>query len=327
MPELDAPALAAARLACALAGLAMAIGWERTRPYQRVPRRRARARANLGLWGLGAGLVPLLPGVAGVAAATLADSSGIGLLHWVGAPGLVGFLVTVLLLDATSCQLHRLYHALPLLWRLHRVHHSDVYLTVTSGVRFHPLEVVLSACVRAAVIVALGADVVGVAVFEALLLLLSQLQHADARLPAWIEPRLSRVLFTPDLHRIHHSRRRDEADSNYGSILTLWDRLGRTLRTGPRPGAIVVGPPDGALGDPDSFSHLLALPFQRARSASSQQPAHCSGAAARCSDSPSSGALRIERPEQPGIELASSPRMNRRRMDTRPSSTHGRNAG
>ena len=269
MPELDALALAASRLVCALASLALAIGWERTRPYRRVPRGRRRARANLGLWGLGAGLVPLLPGVAGVAAAALAGSAGVGLLNWAEAPRALGFIATVLILDALTYQLHRLYHVVPLLWRLHRIHHSDVYLTVTTGVRFHPLEVILSACVRAVAIAVLGADLLGVAAFEALLLLLSQLQHADARLPASIEPRLRQVLFTPDLHRIHHSTRRDEADSNYGTILTLWDRLGRTLRPEPRPGAIVVGLPDGSLRDRDSLTDLLALPFRPARLAAS----------------------------------------------------------
>lgn len=274
VPELDAP-FALARVACALSGLALAIGWERTRPYRRVPRQANRAWANLGLWGVGAALAPLLPLVVGLAAAAWAASAGVGLLHQLAVPWPVALLATVLVLDATSWLLHRLYHALPLLWRVHRIHHSDIHLSATTGVRFHPLEVALSACVRAAAVVALGADALGVAAFEGLLLLASQLQHADVRLPSGVEVWLRRVLVTPDLHRIHHSLRRQEADSNYGTVLTLWDRLGGTLRTEPAPARISVGLPDGPAADPDSLVGLLALPFRSTRGAPLAQSTRC----------------------------------------------------
>jgi sterol desaturase/sphingolipid hydroxylase (fatty acid hydroxylase superfamily) len=130
------------------------------------------------------------------------------------------------------------FHKVPLLWRLHRVHHTDVDLDVTSGVRFHPLEIALSLFIKIAVIAALGAPAVAVVVFEVLLNATALFNHANVRLPRSIDRILRAAIVTPDMHRVHHSVHRDETDSNYGFNLSVWDRLFGTYRDQPRDGHV-----------------------------------------------------------------------------------------
>lgn len=263
------------RLASASVGLALAVAIERLWPYRTGLTGARRELRHLALWGIGAGIVQLLPFLAALGAATTAKGAGIGLLNLLSLPNGLEVGLTVLALDAWTYWMHRLYHAIPALWRFHRVHHSDSSLSATTGVRFHPGEVLISALARLPVLFLLGASPVGVAVFEIALLVMSQLEHANVRLPERWSRRAELLLVTPNLHRSHHSTRWREADSNFGTISSLWDRLFATLRPVP-PQAVVIGAPDASTDlEPTSLARLLAMPFQsgvRARTAPSVAP-------------------------------------------------------
>ncbi|MEN8160041.1 MAG: sterol desaturase family protein, partial [Myxococcota bacterium] len=249
------------RLAAALGGLALALGLERWRPLRGHPRSALPDDLrNLALWGAGALVVQALPFAGALGASELARLAGLGLFQRLALPGPLEIAATIVALDAGTYALHRLYHTVHPLWRLHRVHHSEERLTTTTGVRFHPGEVAVSALGRMALVVALGADLIAVVAFETLLLAASQLEHADVRLPAALDRRLRLVVITPSLHRTHHATHRALADSNFGTILSVWDRLFRSYRPQVRPEDVVVGLPDG--GDaPASLGGLLAMPF------------------------------------------------------------------
>jgi sterol desaturase/sphingolipid hydroxylase (fatty acid hydroxylase superfamily) len=173
----------------------------------------------------------------------------------------------IVLLDLALYLQHVMFHAVPALWRLHRVHHADLDIDVTTGARFHPIEIALSMLVKVAAIAALGVPPAAVVVFEVLLNGTSMFNHANVRIPAPLEPALRWLLVTPDMHRVHHSVERDETDSNFGFNLSLWDRLFGTYRAQPRAGhaAMVIGLP--ALRDAaqcSSLAGILAIPFRRA---------------------------------------------------------------
>jgi len=139
-------------------------------------------------------------------------------------------------LDAIIYFQHRLFHAVPALWRLHRMHHADLDFDVTTALRFHPVEILLSMVIKLAAVVALGAPPVAVLLFEVLLNASAMFNHANLRLPRWLDAPLRLVLVTPDMHRVHHSAIRVETDSNYGFSLACWDRLFGTYRAEPAAG-------------------------------------------------------------------------------------------
>ncbi len=252
----------ALRVTAAVFGLAAAWGLERAFAFRGHGGAEREVR-HLALWAIGALLVQAIPFAAAVAAAEFARRSGIGLLNLLALPVAVTVPVTIAVLDAWTYWLHRAYHASPLLWRLHRVHHCDERLTATTGVRFHPGEILVSALARMPVVLALGASPAGVVAFEVTLLLASQLQHADVRLPERWARGLGRLLITPNLHRTHHSTRRAEADANFGTISSAWDRGFGTLRV-IEPERITVGAPDGLPVRSDtSLWKLLSLPSPR----------------------------------------------------------------
>ncbi|MGY0797519.1 sterol desaturase family protein [Lysobacter sp. A286] len=181
--------------------------------------------SNLGLVVLDTALVRLAFPLLAVVLATRVHARGgglFGLLDW--APWLE-ISLAVLLLDAAIYWQHRLLHVIPLLWPLHRVHHSDIAFDVTTGVRFHPLEIGLSMAIKLGLVVALGMHPAAVVIFEVLLSAASLFTHADFAFPPRLDRSLRVVIVTPSMHRIHHSVRREETDSNYGFNLSLWDRL------------------------------------------------------------------------------------------------------
>lgn len=153
-----------------------------------------------------------------------------GMLDW---PPWLEVLLAVLIFDAAIYWQHRLLHLVPLLWRLHRVHHSDTTLDVTTGVRFHPFEIALSMAIKLALVAMLGPHPVAVVVFELLLSMTSLFTHADFAFPPRVDRALRALVVTPSMHRIHHSVRREETDSNYGFNLSLWDRLFGSYRARP----------------------------------------------------------------------------------------------
>ncbi len=165
-----------------------------------------------------------------VGAAMWAQARGIGLFHWLALPYPFAFAASLVLLDVVIYAQHWAMHQVPLLWRFHRVHHSDRDVDATTALRFHPGEIALSMGLKMGAVVALGAPPASVIVFEIVLNAMAMFNHANWKLPAGLERALRAFVVTPDMHRIHHSLQRVETDSNYGFNLSWWDRLFGTYR-------------------------------------------------------------------------------------------------
>lgn len=196
----------------------------------KVGRRLRHAARNLTLGLVNAMLLALAFGALLAGAATLAERNHIGLLHQVTWPSWAEMLLGFVLFDLWMYVWHRANHRIPLLWRFHRMHHSDPEMDVTTGVRFHTGEVVLSAVARLAVLPLLGISIGQVAVYEAVFLPVVLFHHANVRLPRWLDYGLLALIVTPAMHRVHHSRWQPETDSNYGSVFPYWDILFRSFR-------------------------------------------------------------------------------------------------
>jgi len=214
--------------------LVLIVLWERLTPRRpQSIKRLIRWPNNLGLVVLNTFVVRLLFPLAGVGMALLAQAKGWGLFNIVPGPAWFAIPAGLLLLDLTIYGQHVAFHAVPLLWRLHRMHHADLEFDVTTGLRFHPGEIVVSMLVKLLAIVVLGALPIVVLAFEVVLNATSIFNHGNVRFP----PRLDRVLrllvVTPDMHRVHHSIDRRETDSNFGFNVPWWDRLFGTYRAQP----------------------------------------------------------------------------------------------
>lgn len=232
-------------------------------------RRRSAARwlrwpGNLGVVVLDSLVLRLVFPTAAVGLALALEGRGVGLLPWLGLPQPLAVLLAVVLLDLAIYLQHVMFHAVPLLWRLHRMHHADLDFDVTTGLRFHPVEILLSMVIKLMVVVALGAPAVAVLVFEVLLNATAMFNHANLRLPERLDRALRLVLVTPDMHRVHHSIHREEHDSNYGFALSLWDRLFRTYVPEPKAGqdGMTVGL-QWQDERPAKLGWSLGLPFRR----------------------------------------------------------------
>ncbi|WP_296806087.1 sterol desaturase family protein [Thiocapsa sp.] len=236
----------------------------------RAPRR-ARALTRLQRWTSNLGLVVLntvvlriLFPAAAVGMAVFTSAQGWGLLNAIDIPGWLAVLLAVVVLDFVVWVQHVLFHAVPALWRLHRVHHADLDYDLTTGARFHPIEIVLSMLIKFAAIAALGPPVVAVILFEVILNGMAMFNHANVRLPLGVDRVLRWFVVTPDMHRVHHSIEDDETNSNFGFNLSWWDRLLGTYRDQPRAGheGMTIGIRDHR--DPrrvDRLDGMLVLPF------------------------------------------------------------------
>jgi sterol desaturase/sphingolipid hydroxylase (fatty acid hydroxylase superfamily) len=240
------------------AAFALAVALERWRPQARL---RPAWRTNLGLWALGVALTAAVCGACGWTAAAWAESRDLGLLPRLGAETLAAAALGVLALGAVSYAWHRANHRVTLLWRFHRVHHSDAAFHVTTGLRFHPGELLLAIPVRLAAVVALGVPPEGVLAFELVFGVANLLEHGNFDLPRPLEPIAQRLFVTPALHRMHHGRAWAELGTNFGTVLSLWDRLGATFRASDADRRIATGLPDGREGVAPSFGEALRLPF------------------------------------------------------------------
>ena len=228
---------AAIRLAAFLGLLALLLGLEFTWPRRAGPMRRPlRWGANLPIVAVDAIVVRLLVPLGATDAALWADGRGIGLLHQVEGTPLVEAALAFLALDCVIYWQHRLFHRIPAFWRLHRMHHSDIEFDATTGLRFHPVEILVSMLIKIGTVVALGAPAVAVILFEVVLNGTSMFNHSNLRLPLALDRALRTVLVTPDMHRVHHSTHRREHDSNYGFNLTWWDHLFRSYTDQPAEG-------------------------------------------------------------------------------------------
>ena len=181
-------------------------------------------------------LVRIIIPTSAVGFGVLAESRGWGLFNHVPWPMWLEVALAVVLLDLAIYGQHVLFHFVPVLWRFHRMHHADLDVDVTTGTRFHPIEVFLSFGIKFAVIVSIGASPVSVLIFEILLNATSLFNHSNVRLPARLEPLVRLFVVTPDMHRVHHSIVNRETNSNFGFNLPWWDWLFRTYRPQPEAG-------------------------------------------------------------------------------------------
>ena len=223
------------RMGAFLATLAAMALWEVAAPRRRreIPRF-LRWSNNLGLVVIDTIAVRLAFPVVAVGLALYAGDRGWGLFNVLDVPAWLAFVVSVLMLDFAIYLQHVLFHAVPGLWRLHRMHHADLEFDVSTGLRFHPVEILLSMGIKLAVAAALGPPATAVLVFEVLLNATSMFNHANVRIPAPIDRVLRLLVVTPDMHRVHHSIHPSETNSNFGFNLPWWDRLLGTYRPQPR---------------------------------------------------------------------------------------------
>ncbi|EBA03656.1 sterol desaturase-related protein [Rhodobacterales bacterium HTCC2150] len=225
------------RLSVFLGVLTLMAVWEFIAPARRleIPRF-IRWSNNLGLVVVDTILVRLLFPILAVGLAQTVNGASFGLIPYVNLPMWLGFILAFLILDLVIYLQHVMFHFVPALWRLHRVHHSDVDFDVTTALRFHPIEIIMSMVIKLAVIAALGPVAVAVMVFEVVLNASAMFNHSNIRLPRGLDRIVRLFLVTPDMHRVHHSVHPDETNSNFGFNLPWWDFLMGTYRAQPRDG-------------------------------------------------------------------------------------------
>jgi len=253
------------RLAAFAAVFAAVALWELAAPRRKpLYARGARWPHNLGLLLVDVAVVRLLAPGAVIGVALAAEGRGWGLLNAVSLPWWAVLPIGVVLLDLVIYFQHVMFHAVPTLWRLHRVHHADQDFDVTTGTRFHPVEILLSTVIKCAAVAAIGASPLAVLVFEVLLNASAMFNHANASLPSWAERWVRWLVVTPDMHRVHHSVLYDESSSNFGFNLPWWDRLFGTYRAQPRLGhdAMTIGVDAFRSTEDLRLDHLLIQPFQ-----------------------------------------------------------------
>jgi len=255
------------RLSAFLGMLTLMAMWEVLAPLRQLKVGKGyRWLNNLGLVVLNTLILRALFPAAAVGMAVLAAQQGWGVLNYLDWPEMLTILIAVVLLDMAIYLQHVMVHAIPVLWRLHRVHHADPDFDVTTGLRFHPFEIVISMLIKFAVIIALGPPVVAVVIFEVILNGMAMFNHANIRLPSKLDALLRLLVVTPDMHRVHHSVEDDETNSNFGFNLSIWDRLFGTYRAQPRKGHLGMTIGINGFDQPAqvvSLRGLLGLPFRR----------------------------------------------------------------
>jgi sterol desaturase/sphingolipid hydroxylase (fatty acid hydroxylase superfamily) len=253
------------RLAAFVCVLLVMAAWELWAPRRAQELGRARRwPGNLGVAALDAILVRLVLPTSAVAFALIAEAQRWGLLNAWPLPAWVAIVVGVIALDFVIYLQHVLFHAVPALWLLHRMHHADLELDVTSGARFHPVEIVLSMLIKLAAIAALGPPALAVLIFEVLLNTTSMFNHANVRLPEELDRVLRWLIVTPDMHRVHHSIDPRETNSNFGFNLPWWDRLLGTYRDQPAAGHEAMTLGIETIRDPSEqrLDRMLTQPFR-----------------------------------------------------------------
>jgi sterol desaturase/sphingolipid hydroxylase (fatty acid hydroxylase superfamily) len=218
----------------------------------------------LGILLLDALLVRLLIPAAAVGMAVIAAQRGWGLLNITPWPPWLEAIAGFLVLDLAIYGQHVAFHKVPVLWRLHRMHHADVDIDVSTGLRFHPIEIILSMLIKIGVVILIGVPALTVVIFEVVLNATSMFNHSNAAMPLWLDRIVRLIVVTPDMHRVHHSVLRHETDSNFGFNLPWWDRAFGTYRALPEAGhdRMTIGLPN--FRDPHElrFDRLLTQPFR-----------------------------------------------------------------
>jgi sterol desaturase/sphingolipid hydroxylase (fatty acid hydroxylase superfamily) len=258
--------------AVVFAGMAL---WEWLAPRRHMIAGRARRwPGNLGILAVDIAAVRLLAPTALVGVALIFTRHGWGLFPVLGLPAWAALLLGVIALDLTIYLQHVMFHHVPLLWRVHRMHHADIDIDLTTGVRFHPFEILLSLAIKMAAVAALGVPALGVLVFEALLNATSIFNHSNVALPPRLDAIVRWIVVTPQMHQVHHSIDRQETDSNFGFNLPWWDRAFGTYRAKPEAGehAMIVGLPIFRDVKELGFLRLLTQPFRASGTSGSNRP-------------------------------------------------------
>ena len=247
-------------------GMLVLIGlWELAAPKRALTiSKSVRWINNLGLVFFNSFMLRVLFPAAAVGVVVFASEQGWGLFNYVEVPFWFEVVASIIIMDFVIYIQHVMVHAIPVLWRLHRLHHADLDYDVTTGARFHPIEIILSMLIKFATILLLGPAVIAVIIFEVMLNATAMFNHGNISLPKTLDKYLRLFLVTPDMHRVHHSIEDDEANSNFGFSLPWWDRLFGTYRDQPRAGhqAMTIG--INKYRDPKQVSWLpgmLMLPF------------------------------------------------------------------
>ena len=219
---------------------------------------------NLGIILLGTILLKMIFPVLALGVAAAAADKGWGLFNYLQIPAFFAGIISILLLDLAIYLQHLMFHAVPLLWRLHMVHHADLELDVSSGLRFHPLEIILSMLIKMALVAALGPPVLAVFIFEVVLNATAMFNHGNIHLPENLDQRLRKWVVTPDMHRVHHSVIIRETNSNFGFNFPWWDRLFGTYRAAPVAGheQMTIGLSQFRNVAQVSLWRLLLMPFR-----------------------------------------------------------------
>lgn len=201
-----------------------------------------------------------------MAVAEVSTSQNFGLFHHIGIPTWLAVLLSLIILDLAIYLQHWASHKFPMLWRIHRVHHSDVDIDVTTAIRFHPIEITLSMVYKCVLVYLLGINSLAVLLFEIILNGCALFNHSNVALPQWLDRIIRSIFVTPDMHRVHHSIERNETDSNYGFNLSIWDRIFGTYIAQPEAGhdKMDIGLPDYLnTKQPTEFSWSFLLPFRK----------------------------------------------------------------
>jgi len=263
------------RLGCFAGVFGMIALWEMASPCRELlVAKRSRWFSNLGLVVLDNLVLRIVFPVAATGFALWVESRGWGLLNWLPRNGIVlpfwiELTLTVVVLDLVIYGQHVLFHASDFFWRFHQVHHADLDYDVTTGTRFHPIEILFSMAIKCLAILLLGPSVIGVIVFEVILNATAMFNHANVSLPRSVDKVLRWLLVTPDMHRVHHSIIADEHNSNFGFNLPWWDRLFHTYCSSPRAGntGMTIGLEDYRNPQQaDQLGNMLLIPFRRSSS-------------------------------------------------------------
>lgn len=245
--------------------LVMAIAEAVFEKKQRQQRREKRWLANFGLMASNIVMLKLLGPITAIVVADYAMDNNWGLLALspLPLPFYVEIVVGILLLDMAIYFQHVCSHKIPIIWRLHKVHHADRDIDVTTGFRFHPIEIALSMLYKCMIVLILGPVVLAVVIFEILLNASAMFNHANVRLPKRVDGILRLLIVTPDFHRVHHSEIPAETDNNYGFFLSFWDRMFGTYTAQPSKGhaGMIIGLKEYQHAKPASLWWCLKLPF------------------------------------------------------------------
>lgn len=244
--------------------------WELFLPRRADIRRWPRWPSNFGIVIINSLMLIAIP-VSAVAASLFSLQHKFGLFIWAEISLWPAILISFLVLELIIYWQHRIFHMFPFLWKIHRMHHTDTGFDVSTALRFHPVEILLSILIKVGVIILLGTPLLGVIIFEIVLNASAMFNHSNARLPNWVDKYLRLVIVTPDMHRVHHSIHNDEHNFNYGFFLPIWDRIFSSYKDQPRDGHEMMKIGLSIFNQPEEsrLDKLLTQPF---RSSQSSQP-------------------------------------------------------